>query len=730
MRKAKKKAVIIIIGFFLILGVAIYTALFGIGDRGKAEYINLGLDLEGGLSVTFEIQDESYSSSDVDDTRYKLGKRIDKYSTEYSVYEEGNGKITCEIPGVDNAEEILEGLSVEGKLEFLDPTNYQLWLNGEDYTPALTGDDVKGAEANIQATDTGSNDNVVNLTFTDEGVKKFAEVTAANVGNIIYIVYDNEIVSSPRVNSAITSNNAQISGIESYETADSIATTIRIGALPLTLKQVRSNIVGATLGTDAISTSIKAGIIGIILVFLIMIIIYRIPGVVASLSLTLYTFLMLLVMNLFNVTLTLPGIAGIILSIGMAVDANVIIFTRIKEELAAGSAVKQAVKNGFHNALSAILDGNITTLIAAVVLGIFGTGSIKGFAITLGIGIVLSVITALIVTQLLLNSMVTLGLTKEKYFGVAKETKHTNFVGASKYCAIISIAVIVIGFAMMPVFKSTKGSALNLSIDFAGGTSITAEFEKAYSLSEAENEIVPVIAEAAGISEADISVQTVSGTNEIMFKTTELTDNGNESQMTKVKDALSENFQATVKEADVISGSVSGEMSKNAIISVIFAAILMLIYIAIRFKDFKFGASAVLALLHDVLVVFVVYIIFRLSVGNTCIACMLTIVGYSINATIIIFDRIRENLTTMGVKKVGYTEIVNTSINQTFTRTIYTSLTTFVMVFVLFLMGVASIKEFAVTLMAGILVGAYSSVCITGPLWHLMKNRLGKKEEA
>ncbi len=727
MKKAKRNSVLILIVFFLVLGLAVYTAIFGIGDRGKIEYIKLGLDLKGGLSVTYEIQDEDYSSADVEDTKYKIEQRIGNYTNEGSVYEEGEGKITAEIPGVTNAEEILEDLNIEGKLEFLDPENYTKWASGEEYEAALTGDDIKGAEAAINPNE--GNDNVVQLTFTDEGAKKFEEVTAANVGNIVYIIYDNQIVSAPTVQSAISGGNAEINKISSYEEAEKLATTIRIGALPLTLKQVRSNIVGATLGSDAISTSIKAGIIGIILVFIIMIIIYRIPGFVASFALALYVFMDLLVMNLFNVTLTLPGIAGVILSIGMAVDANVIIFTRIKEELATGSGVKQAVSKGFHNALSAILDGNITTLIAALVLGIFGTGTIKGFAITLAIGIVLSVLTALVVTQLLLNACVTLGLKDVKYFGVAKTPKKTNFVGASKFCITGSILVIVIGFLFMPIYKNSKGSALNLSIEFAGGTSLTVEFDKTYELAEAEREIVPVIADAAGIGEAGISVQTVAGTNEIVFKMPELTDNGEDSQMTAVKDALVEQFNADVKEANSISGSVSNEMTKNALFAVALSAVLMLIYIAIRFHDVKFGASAVLALLHDVAIVFVVYILFRLSVGNTCIACMLTIVGYSINATIIIFDRIRENLGIMNMKKTSYAEVVNTSINQTFTRTIYTSLTTFVTIFVLYIMGVASIKEFAITLMAGILVGAYSSVCITGPLWHFMKTKVGKKAD-
>lgn len=728
MKKTKRNAVLVIIAFLLILGVAIYTAIFGVADRGKVEYIKLGLDLKGGLSVTYEIQEDDYSDKDLEDTKYKIEQRVEAYTNEYSVYEDGDKKITAEIPGVTNADEILNALNIEGKLEFLDPDNYTKWSQGQEYEAALTGDDIKNATAGIDS-DNG-NDNVVQLAFTDEGAQKFADVTAANVGKIVYIIYDNKVVSAPTVQSAITGGSAEINKIGSYEEAEQLATTIRIGALPLTLKQVRSNIVGATLGSDAISTSLKAGAIGIALVFLIMIIVFRIPGLVASFALAFYTILDLLVINLFNVTLTLPGIAGVILSVGMAVDANVIIFTRIKEELADGKSVKQAVKGGFHNALSAIIDGNVTTLIAALVLGIFGTGTIKGFAITLAIGVVLSVFTALAVSQSLLTALVNLGVTDAKYFGVAREPKKTNFVKAGKFCMLGSLIVIIACFCMMPVNNKSKGSPLNFSVEFAGGTSLTVGFDKEYSLSEAEKDIVPVIAEAAGIGEAGISVQTVSGTNEIVFKMPELSDDGtDDSQMSKVRSALTDKLGADVKEANVISGSVSSEMSKNAIFSVILAAILMLIYIAIRFHDVKFGASAVIALLHDVAMVFCLYIILRLTVGNTCIACLLTIVGYSINATIIIFDRVRENIGVMKPKKVTYKDIVNLSINQTFSRTIYTSLTTFVTIFVLYIMGVASIKEFALTLMAGVVIGAYSSVCITGPLWYYMKTKLGKTEK-
>lgn len=725
MKNTKRNAVLVIIAFLLVLGVAIYTAIFGVADRGKVEYIKLGLDLKGGLSVTYEIQEDNYSDKDLEDTKYKIEKRVEAYTNEYSVYEDGDKKITAEIPGVTNADEILSALNIEGKLEFLDPDNYTKWSQGQEYEAALTGDDIKNATAGIDS-DNG-NDNVVQLVFTDDGAQKFADVTSANVGNIVYIIYDNEVVSAPRVQSAITGGSAEINSISTYEEAEQLATTIRIGALPLTLKQVRSNIVGATLGSDAISTSLKAGAIGIALVFVIMIIVFRIPGLVASFALAFYTVLDLLLINLFNVTLTLPGIAGVILSVGMAVDANVIIFTRIKEELADGKSVKQAVKGGFHNALSAIIDGNVTTLIAALVLGIFGTGTIKGFAITLAIGVVLSVFTALAISQSLLTALVNLGINDVKFFGVARVPKKTNFVKAGKFCMLGSLIVIIACFCMMPVFNKSKGSPLNFSVEFAGGTSLTVGFDKEYTLSDAEKEIVPVIADAAGIGEAGISVQTVAGTNEIVFKMPELIDDGtDDSQMAKVRTALTDKLNADVKEANVISGSVSSEMSKNAIFAVSLAAVLMLIYIAIRFHDVKFGTSAVIALLHDVAMVFCLYIVLRLTVGNTCIACLLTIVGYSINATIIIFDRIRENADVMRTKKASYKDIVNLSINQTFSRTIYTSLTTFVTIFVLYIMGVASIKEFALTLMAGIIVGAYSSVCITGPLWYYMKTKLGK----
>lgn len=734
MKKTKRKAVINLIIFFLLLAGGIYMAIAGVGqnESGKTANVPLGLDLQGGLSVTYEIQDEKPTSDEIKATVDKLQRRVDAYSSEGEVYQEGNDRITVEIPlnteKVD-AHDVLDELGQPGQLLFLDSENYTIWQQNQNngtndaYEAVLTGSDIKNAQAGVD--DSGTvKDYVVQLQFTDEGAQKFATATAANIGKPIYIIYDGAVASAPTVQSTITDGNAVINKISSYDEAESLASTIKIGALPLELKQIQYNIVGAKLGQKAVSTSLIAGAIGFGLVCILMIVLYRFPGFIASLALTGYVVLMLLILSIRHITLTLPGIAGIILSIGMAVDANVIIFTRIREEISAGSGVRAAVKAGFSKALSAILDGNITTLIATVVLMILGSGSIKGFAVTLMLGIVLSMFTALFVTKMLLNSFLELGVQNPKMYGKAKEPKIHGYVKNFKICGVASLIVIIAGLAFLGVNHSRIGKSLNYSLEFTGGTSTTATFaeDDVYTLERAESEVAPVIAETAGIDAGTIQIQTVEGNNQVIFKTSELT----EEQSAKIDDLLKSQFKATEVDNQSISSTISGEMKKDAIVAIAVSSVLMLLYIAFRFSDVKFGVSAVLALVHDVLVVFAAYSIGTLSVGNTFIACMLTIVGYSINATIIIFDRIRENMRTQDSKE-SLEELVNKSIGQTFTRTIYTSLTTFIMVFVLFVMGVTSLKEFTFTLMLGIVCGAYSSVCITGPLWYTMKKKFSKK---
>lgn len=734
MKKTKRKAVINLIIFFLLLAGGIYMAIAGVGqnESGKTANVPLGLDLQGGLSVTYEIQDEKPTSDEIKATVDKLQRRVDSYSSEGEVYQEGDDRITVEIPlnteKVD-AHDVLDQLGQPGQLLFLDSENYTIWQKNQNngtndaYEAVLTGSDIKNAQAGVD--DSGTvKDYVVQLQFTEEGAQKFATATAANIGKPIYIIYDGKVASAPTVQSAITDGNAVINKISNYDEAENLAATIKIGALPLELKQIQYNIVGAKLGQKAVSTSLIAGAIGFGLVCILMIVLYRFPGFIASLALTGYVVLMLLILSIRHITLTLPGIAGIILSIGMAVDANVIIFTRIREEISAGSGVRAAVKAGFSKALSAILDGNITTLIATVVLMILGSGSIKGFAVTLMLGIVLSMFTALFVTKMLLNSFLELGVQNPKMYGKAKEPKIHGYVKNFKICGVASLIVIIAGLAFLGVNHSRIGKSLNYSLEFTGGTSTTATFaeDDVYTLERAESEVAPVIAETAGIDAGTIQIQTVEGNNQVIFKTSELT----EEQSAKIDDLLKSQFKATEVDNQSISSTISGEMKKDAIVAIAVSSVLMLLYIAFRFSDVKFGVSAVLALVHDVLVVFAAYSIGTLSVGNTFIACMLTIVGYSINATIIIFDRIRENMRTQDSKE-SLEELVNKSIGQTFTRTIYTSLTTFIMVFVLFVMGVTSLKEFTFTLMLGIVCGAYSSVCITGPLWYTMKKKFSKK---
>lgn len=690
------------LGFATVVGI-------GKGHSGAAENIKLGLDLAGGVSITYQVKDDNPTEGQMSDTIYKLQRRVEQYSTEATVYQEGSDRINIEIPGVTNANEILDELGKPGSLEF----------QTEDGNTVITGADVSTASAKSGQDKMGNQEYSVELSLNKEGKEKFAEATEANVGKAIAIIYDGETISAPTVNSAIPDGIAYITGNFTYEEAENLASTIRIGGLQLELEELRSNVVGAQLGEQAVSTSLKAGLIGIILVFLFMILAYLLPGLASSLALIIYTELVMVILNAFEVTLTLPGIAGIILSIGMAVDANVIIFARVKEEMARGKSVRNSLKTGFQKAMSAIVDGNVTTLIAAAVLWLRGSGTVKGFAQTLAIGIIVSMFTALVVTRLIIFAFYAVGLRSEKlYYRPRKELKSIDFLSKKAVCFGISIAVIVAGFVFMGVNSARGQGAFEYSLEFEGGTSTTVPFEKDYTIDEIDKEIVPVVEKVTG--DNNVQTQKVAGSRQVIIKTRTL----NLSQREQLNKALADEFGVKEEEitAENISSTVSNEMRQDAVIAVIIATVCMLLYIWFRFKDIRFATSAVVALLHDVLVVLAFYAAARVSVGNTFIACMLTIVGYSINATIVIFDRIREEMHYM-TKTTDLKELVNKSITQTLTRSIYTSLTTFVMVAVLFALGVSSIREFALPLMVGIVCGGYSSVCITGALWYVMKTK-------
>ena len=743
----KSRGVLVLVLTVIVTALLIFTSAVGWGPTGTgaAKNINTGLDLAGGVSITYEASEENPSADDMSDTIYKLQQRVEQYSTESQVYQEGNNRIVVEIPGVTDANAILEELGKPGSLYFIAQTdadgnqNYtqnsqtgEFELNKtieelqEDGSIVLTGTDVSDARAVVGQDDLGNNtQNVVNLSLTEEGTTKFADATAKAYENneSIGIYYDGHFVSVPSVNAEITDGQAMIEGMADAQEAEELASTIRIGGLNLELSELRSSVVAAQLGQEAISTSLLAAAIGLALIILFMIFVYRIPGFVAGIALVIYVCLDLIALNAFDLTLTLQGIAGIILSIGMAVDANVIIYARIQEEIAAGRSVRTALKNGFSKAFSAIFDGNVTTLIAAFVLNWLGSGTVKGFAQTLALGIVLSMFTALVISRLLINAIYAVGVRNEKFYGKRKERKPIPFLQKRKIFFIVSAVLIISGPVGMVAYNAATGSPLNYSLEFQGGTSTNVTFNEELSMDEIDSQVVPVVEEITG--DANVQATKVVDSNQVIIKTVTL----DVDQREALEQALVDDFgvDASTITSESISSTVSSEMRQDAVLAVAVAAVMMLFYIWFRFKDIRFASSAVLALLHDVLIVFAFYVLARVSVGNTFIACMLTILGYSINATIVIFDRIRENLKTNKVKNDKELEtLVNASITQTLTRSIYTSLTTFISIFMLFLLGVSSIREFALPLMVGIVCGGYSSVCLTGAMWYVMKTKIKK----
>lgn len=751
----KNKAIVILLCVFLLLAGVTYVDLYGVNAKGdfSAADIKLGLDLAGGVSITYQVVgEETPSGTDMSDTIAKLQQRVLNYSTEAIVYQEGADRINIEIPGVNDADAILQELGRPGALYFISETdaqgnaNYtsQFAQNAEgayitqytlnktleelqaDGSVIITGTDVTDAQAVSQRDSvTGNSQYVVSLTLSEAGAQAFADATAKalSAGETIAIYYDGNFVSVPGVSAHITDGHAVITGQSTFEEAEHLASTIRIGGLKLELEELHSKVVGAQLGVDAIQTSLLAGLIGLVLVALFMVAVYWIPGVASVVGLLSYVALVVLLLNGFDMTLTLSGVAGIILSIGMAVDANVIIFARIREELAAGKTVKNAIQLGFEKAFSAILDGNLTTLIAAVVLLFLGPGSVKGFAQTLALGIVLSMFTALVVTREVLYAFYALGIRNKKFYGVGRTLKTLPILSHKKLFFGISIAVIAAGFCVMGVYKAKTGDALNYSLDFKGGTAVTVTFDHSMTLEEANAQVVPLIEQITGSA---VQVQTVQDSNEVIFKTDAL----DMAQREALNQMLADNFGVDEKDilSETISSTISDEMKSDTVLAVLVALAGMLLYIRIRFADIRFGLSSILALLHDVLVVLVFYGAARVSVSNTFVACILTIVGYSINATIVIFDRLRENMAVM-TKKDDLREVVDRSITQTLSRSIFTSLTTFVMVAALYALGVTSIKDFALPLMVGIVCGAYSSVCLAGSIWYLLRVKFPPRKE-
>lgn len=721
MNQTIKKVLAVLILVITVFGW--YVSVFGIGSLSSAkDAVKYGLDINGGVYVVMEAQTDLEGEdlhALMEQTRAVIDNRVNQMGVaESSVTIEGDKRIRVEIPGADDAEDAIAAVGKTAQLRFI-LADGSLVVDGSSVKDAQISPD--GAYYKI------------NLEFNDEGAELFEEGTRKALSgevepsvegmssNQIAIVLDDEIIVHPNVQQVIQGGQCEITGGYSQEDASTTAALIRGGALPVDLVEVQSSVQAASIGADALDKSIIAGAIGIVIVFALMLIFYGMLGLVADLALMLYVVMFIWSMSLFNVVLTLPGIAALILSIGMAVDANVIIFARIKEEICAGKSIRVAVHAGFKNALSTVLDAQITTLIAAVVLYEVGTTSVKGFALTLIIGIVISIFTAVIITQLYISLLAeSRRFARNRYFGVNEDgtprqflKKTFAFMKHRKIYYVISVAIIAVGL----VFSVARG--LNYGIDFTGGTMIQVDLHRQVPIAEVEQSIEEYELDPSIIYSGEENTQ-------VVIKTMEFLDND---QRADVIDTMGEHFD--ISDEDVLASeqfgpSVGDELKWNAVKAVLIASVGMLIYIIFRFKSWKYGLSSIAGVVHDVLVVLAFYAVFGFTVNNPFIAAILTLVGYSINDTIVIFDRIRENERIN--KKSDLEDTIDSSINSTLNRTIMTSLTTLVVMIPLCIMVSSSIREFIIPLMIGIVVGCYSSIFVCSPLYYdLNRNSTGSR---
>lgn len=683
--------------------------------------VTLGLDLSGGSIIIFEPDEANPSSEDMNRAVALLRQRLDALGlTEANIYQGGNNQIRVEIPGLTDTEEAVETIGSTAQLEFRD----------SDDNLIMSGDAIVEAKSKFGPID---NTNVsvhhVEMKFREDSVALWTEATKTAAGkadgeNYIAIVLDGETVFSPSVDSKYASTGIEGdtcvvsfgSSNDPASEAKRFAALVQVGALPFSLKEAGTSTVGPTLGENSLQSSLLAGAIGLGLVILFMIFVYRLPGLMAGISLCLYTALMAIILSIASVNLTLPGIAGIILTIGMAVDANVIIFERIKEELRSGKTVASSVSAGYKRALTAIIDSNITTIIAAVVLLAFGSGPIQGFAITLLIGVLLSMFTVLVVSRLLLNQMVKLGITNTFLYGVSKGSTESRFIRSSfsfvknfKKFGIVSLLLAIVA-AVALVLLPFGVTLFNLDIDFVGGTAFHYN-TGVYMDNDQLNTVTDTINEVTGVAPGAPQRAGDDG-KEVMIKTkAEVSSDKRAEILEKLKETFPD---IAVLSEDYVGGSVSEDIRNRALVSALLASALILIYITIRFQ-FSSGLAAVLALIHDLLIMIVGYLVLQIPLNMNLIAAMLTILGYSINSTIIVFDRIRENRRVM--QKMPFEDIVDRSIKQTITRNINTTLTTLLPVIMIIILGVPSVREFAIPLVIGMVAGAYSSICLSGSLW-------------
>ena len=690
--------------------------------------IRLGLDLVGGSRIVYEAEiPDGYNQANLADDMNSVQKVIrqrltDKGFTEATVTLTGDNRVTVEIPQITNPEEAVQTLGTTAQLTFIDADGKE-WLTGSDIKKATYG---YGRPTGNEVTDV----HYVQVQFTSEGQKKFAEATgniAARTDgtNIMAIVMDNQVISSPSVSSQIDSDSCVISGSFTRDSASELADLINAGQIPFSLKQVELRSVGPQLGADAMRTSLIAGAIGIVLVMLFMLIVYRIPGLVASIALCFYMVIEALIFSLVRVNLSLPGIAGIILSIGMAVDANVIIFERVKEELKNGKTVKSAIDSGFKRAFTAILDSNITTLIACAVLFFLGTGTIVGFATTLGIGVIVSMFTALTVTHFLLNRMVDFRIRNPKAYGLRdREAGKQRFAILKNFKIFGGISALLVVTGLVALILLPFGKNLfNLSIDFAGGTEM--EFNMHTEVTQdVQTEVSGLFKDATGVDASSVT-SSGDGNEDVLIRSTSITSE----QRAAVIDKMLEKY--SLADTDIlnnndVSASIGSDLQRSAVICSVLAIVLMMLYITFRF-EMTSGMAAVCCLMHDLLIMLSVYVWLQIPLDSNFIAAALTILGYSINASIIVFDRVRENLRT--ARREDFASVAERSVWQTMGRTINTTLTTLFTIGMVYILGVPSLKQFTLPLIVGILAGGWSSVMLSTGLWGFFRKKFRRRRK-
>lgn len=738
-----KKVILSTGAIIIIIALLLFAVFYGLNlglihIEALQDGITLGLDLVGGSEITYEAvvpeeMDANELRQAMESVQTMLRERLNSLGyTEATIVLSGDRSVTVSIPNVSNPEQAVQMLGTTAVISF------------EKYTgeAIITGEDIESATAAYMPTGTGGvYEYVVALKLTPEGHEKFREgtkeVAALTDESIrwIAIVLDQNVISAPTVKAEYADSGIdtdepiiELGNGGDLEYATYLASIINSGSLPFELKDTKLQAVGASLGERSLETAILAGVIGVILVMIFMVVFYRIPGLVADLALVLYIALFCVVMSALELNLSLPGIAGIILTIGMAVDANVVIYERIREELISGRTLRSAVDAGFKRALGAILDSNITTMIAGFVLLWKGTGTILGFAKTLLIGVVLSMICMLIVPRTILRSLASLRKYDPFMYGLPKKKvgpeileKRFGFVKNGKLCTVISTVLCITAIISL-VLLPFGVNLFNLDIDFAGGVVIEYDIGQVVT-SEISEEVSDMVFRETGVRPS--SVVKAGDTGRIVnISIQEISTE----QRDAIGVGLAELYGAenvTLESSNFVSASVGKDITKAAFIASILAAVLILVYITVRF-ELKSGLAAVICLVHDLLVMMSFYVIFRISLNMNFIAAALTIIGYSINATIVVFDRVREN-----VKKTGghedFANVVDRSITQTLRRSIGTTITTMLPIIFLLILGVDSIRNFAMPILVGVISGCYSSTCVAGPLWNLLKGKKAVK---